>query len=84
MMHYPAWVKRLGDQKFDLILAGHSHGGQVRIPFHGPIFVPFWVDEFDLGMFETRWGRLYVNPGIGWFPVPYRLFCRPEITVIEV
>ena len=84
LMHYPAWVKKLGDQKFDLMLAGHSHGGQVRIPFHGPIFVPFGVDEFDLGLFHTARGPLYVNPGIGWFPVPIRFNCRPEITVIEI
>jgi predicted MPP superfamily phosphohydrolase len=84
LQHYPAWVKKLGDRKFDLILAGHSHGGQVRIPFYGPIFLPFAVDEFDLGLFETDWGPLYVNPGIGWFPVPYRFRCRPEVTVIEI
>ena len=66
------------------MLAGHSHGGQVRIPFYGPIMVPFWVDEFDLGRFETASGTLYVNPGIGWFPVPIRFNCRPEITVIEI
>jgi len=84
LMHYPAWVKRLRGQKFDLMLAGHSHGGQVRIPFWGPVAVPFGVDEFDLGMYETESGPLYVNPGIGWFPVPIRFRCRPEITVFEI
>ena len=84
LMHYPAWVKQLDDGPFDLILAGHSHGGQVRIPFYGPIIVPFGVDEYDLGLFETAVGPLYVNPGIGWFPVPVRFNCRPEITVFEI
>ena len=84
LMHYPAWVKKLGTQTFDLILAGHSHGGQVRIPFYGPIFLPFGVEEYDLGMFRTGSGPLYVNPGIGWFPVPIRFNCRPEITVFEI
>ncbi len=83
LMHYPAWVKRLGTQKVDLMLAGHSHGGQVRIPFYGPISVPWGVDEYDLGLFQTNAGPLYVNPGIGWFPFPIRFRCRPEITVIE-
>ena len=67
LMHYPAWVKKLGDQKFDLLLAGHSHGGQVRIPFYGAVVVPFAVDEYDLGMFQDQvrpalrqsWHRLY-------------------------
>lgn len=84
LMHYPAWVKKLGTQKVDLMLAGHSHGGQIRIPFYGPIAVPFGVDEYDLGLFQTASGPLYVNPGIGWFPVPVRFRCRPEITVIEI
>ena len=84
LMHYPAWVKQLGSGPFDLILAGHSHGGQVRIPFYGPLIVPHMVDEYDLGLFHTPAGPLYVNPGIGWYPVPIRFNCRPEITVFEI
>ena len=84
LMHYPAWIKKLGTKKFDLVLAGHSHGGQVRIPFYGPVFVPFGVDEYDMGLFHTPCGPLYVNPGIGWFPWPIRFNCRPEITVFDV
>ena len=84
LMHYPAWVKKLRGQQFDLLLAGHSHGGQVRIPFFGPILVPFGVDHYDRGLFHTDAGPLYVNPGIGWFPVPIRFNCRPEITVFDI
>ncbi len=85
LMHYPAWVKNLGGAKYDLILAGHSHGGQVRIPFYGPVLVPFGVDEFDLGLFQTASGPLYVNPGIGYiYDYKFRFNCRPEITVIEL
>jgi len=83
LMHYPAWAK-VFDVKFDLLLAGHSHGGQVRIPFYGPIVVPFAVDEYDLGLFQTKAGPLYVNAGIGWFQCPIRFNCRPEITVVEI
>jgi len=84
LMHYPAWVKKLGNARYDLILAGHSHGGQVRLPFFGPVHLPFGVDEYDMGLFHTAPGPLYVNPGIGWFPVPIRFNCRPEITVFEI
>ena len=84
LMHYPAWVKKLGAQRYDVLLAGHSHGGQVRIPFFGPVVVPFGCDEFDLGLFQTAWGPLYVGSGIGWFLWPLRFRCRPEITVIEI
>jgi len=56
----------------------------VRLPFYGPLIVPYGVDEFDMGLFHTTAGPLYVNPGIGWFPVPIRFNCRPEITVFEI
>lgn len=84
LMHYPAWVNRLGGQRFDLLLAGHSHGGQVRIPFYGAVLVPFGVEQYEMGMFATAAGPLHVNPGIGWFPMPIRFNCRPELTVFEV
>jgi predicted MPP superfamily phosphohydrolase len=84
MLHYPAWAKRMGSARFDLLLAGHSHGGQVRLPGIGAVLLPFGVDEYDLGWFKTPAGPLYVNPGIGWFPVPIRFNCRPEITVFEI
>ena len=85
LMHYPAWVKKLGGQKFDLMLAGHSHGGQVRLPFYGPMIVPYGVDEFDWGFYQTAAGPLYVNAGIGFvYTYNFRFNCRPEITVIEL
>lgn len=85
LMHYPAWPKYLAGRKFDLMLAGHSHGGQVRIPFYGSLVVPFNVGKYDMGLFQTSNGPLYVNPGIGYIGhYDFRFNCRPEITVIEV
>ena len=85
LMHYPAWSKKLGPRKYDLILAGHSHGGQVRIPFYGSVIVPSSVEEYDLGLYHSPAGPLYVNPGIGYLgKFNFRFNCRPEITVFEV
>jgi len=84
LIHYPAWVEKLAGQEFDLILAGHSHGGQVRIPFYGPLIVPFGVNQYDLGLFQTSSGPLYVNAGIGYFHLNVRFNCRAEITVFEI
>jgi predicted MPP superfamily phosphohydrolase len=84
LMHYPAWVEKFQNQRFDLMLAGHSHGGQVRIPLIGSLVVPFNVDKYDLGLFKTVAGPLYVNPGIGWYYMNVRFNCRPEVTVFEV
>jgi predicted MPP superfamily phosphohydrolase len=85
LMHYPAWMKRRADRKFDLMLAGHSHGGQVRIPFYGALVLPTGVDGYDMGLFQTQSGPLYVNPGIGYIgDNDFRFNCRPEITGIEI
>ena len=83
LMHYPKMADSLG-AKFDLILAGHSHGGQIRLPFYGALAVPWGVGRYDLGLFETPGGPLYVNAGIGTYRIPYRFNCRPEITVVTL
>jgi predicted MPP superfamily phosphohydrolase len=85
LMHYPGHVNQLGARTFDLIMAGHSHGGQVRIPFYGSIIVPPGVDGYDLGLYRTKAGPLYVNAGIGYIGnYNFRFNCPPEITVIEI
>ena len=84
LMHYPGWIKNVGARKFYLALAGHSHGGQVRLPLVGALVLPFGVDGYDLGLYQTPAGPLYVNPGIGWLLLDVRFNCRPEITVIEI
>jgi uncharacterized protein len=83
LLHYPLLAEKI-QNKFDLMLAGHSHGGQVRIPFLGALIVPYWVGRYQVGMFPLAAGPLYVNPGIGWLIIPVRFNCRPEITVFEI
>ncbi|MDQ6765877.1 MAG: metallophosphoesterase [Verrucomicrobiota bacterium] len=84
LMHYPEMADRLGDARYDLILAGHSHGGQVRLPFYGPLVLPWGVGRYDLGYFETPAGPLYVNAGIGTYRYPIRFNCRPEVTLVTL
>ena len=85
LMHYPAWSRYwLPEMKFDLTLSGHSHGGQVRLPFVGALRVPDLVDEYSHGLFKTKFGPLYVNAGIGYSNLNVRFLCRPELTVIEI
>lgn len=69
---------------FDLSLAGHSHGGQVRIPFFGPIWTPQGTGKFDQGLFEEDNSKLYVNRGIGTSVLPMRFNCKPELTIINL
>jgi predicted MPP superfamily phosphohydrolase len=83
LLHYPDTADELSPN-YDIILAGHSHGGQIRIPFVGALILPYKAKKYDRGLYHTKNGPLYVNPGIGTFLIPARFSCRPEITLIEI
>lgn len=83
LAHYPVWADQIAPHRFDLILAGHSHGGQVRLPLIGALIVPFNVGRYERSMYDTKGGKLYVNAGIGTFYLDVRFLCRPEIAVFE-
>jgi predicted MPP superfamily phosphohydrolase len=71
--------------KPSLIVAGHTHGGQVRIPFVGSLWPPLRIgSRYSRGLADFRGIPLYVTSGVGSGAVPIRLFCRPEITRIEL
>ena len=84
LSHYPSGVDAFQSTRFDLILAGHSHGGQVRLPWYGALIVPSGVGKYQLGMYETHAGPLYVSSGIGYFYMNVRFCCRPEIVVFQL
>lgn len=84
LTHYPAVVGDIKGETYDLILAGHSHGGQIRLPFVGALIVPYGVNGYQKGLYATLAGPLHVSSGLGTFFLPLRFFCRPEITVFEI
>jgi len=84
LIHYPTQADRLDGRRYDLILAGHSHGGQVRLPFYGALVLPYGVGRYQQGRFDSLGGPLYVNAGIGTYMFPVRFNCRPEITVVRL
>jgi uncharacterized protein len=84
LIHYPTQADRLDGRRYDLILAGHSHGGQVRLPFYGALVLPYGVGRYQQGRYNSLGGPLYVNAGIGTYMFPVRFNCRPEITVVRL
>jgi predicted MPP superfamily phosphohydrolase len=68
----------------DLMLSGHTHGGQIRLPFMGPLTLPPLGKKYVEGWFRLGEMQLYVNRGIGTVGVPFRLDCPPEITLITL
>jgi len=68
----------------DLMLSGHTHGGQVRLPLVGPLILPPWGQKYVEGTFRFEQMQLYVNRGIGTVGLPFRLNCPAEITEITL
>ena len=71
------------DHSVDLILCGHSHGGQWQIPGVPTFWLPPGCRGRISGRHENARHRLYVNRGLGWSFLPMRWNCRPEIAVID-
>jgi uncharacterized protein len=67
-----------------LHLAGHSHGGQVRLPGRGALILPPYAHRYDMGLYPVGPGWTYVNRGLGTTSVPLRLNCPPEITLLHL
>jgi predicted MPP superfamily phosphohydrolase len=68
----------------DLMLSGHSHGGQVRLPLVGALHLPPGGKKYVEGLFRLGRMQLYVNRGIGTVGLPFRLNCPPEITLFTL
>jgi predicted MPP superfamily phosphohydrolase len=70
----------------DLILSGHTHGGQVRLPFLAPLALPPLGKKYVEGLFHFPESKtqLYVNRGLGTVGLPVRFDCPPEITSITL
>lgn len=84
LMHTPdRWhaAKKLGA---DLALAGHTHGGQIRIPIFGPLFCPSrHGSRYSRGWFESKGKRMFVSQGVAGV-IPVRFLCPPEIVRIDI
>ncbi|MFH0739939.1 MAG: metallophosphoesterase [bacterium] len=85
LAHNPDIVKQDLVGEFDLVLAGHTHGGQVYLPFITKEIVLRFVGgkDYPKGRFQTGWRSwLYVNRGLGVSSFPFRFLSPPEITII--
>lgn len=68
---------------FILSLAGHTHGGQIRMGPYAPITPP-GSGQYVSGLYNTRFGPMYVSRGIGTSVIPARFFCRPELALFRL
>ena len=84
LAHEPDILSEIAKYGPGLMLAGHTHGGQVCIPLLPPAFLPAYGEHYPQGWFRCGPTQLYVNRGIGTIGVPLRLNCPPEITLLTL
>ncbi|MHC4307761.1 MAG: metallophosphoesterase [Planctomycetota bacterium] len=84
LSHNPDSADTNFETRIDLMISGHTHGGQVNIPFVGPLILPVKNKSYSNGFVRTGRTNLYISKGLGWAIIPIRFNCLPEISVLKL
>ena len=86
LSHRPEFFDLYVQQGFPLVLSGHAHGGQIRLPFLGGILAPGqgFFPEYDSGLYTDETTSMVVSRGLGNSVFPFRLNNPPEIIIITL
>jgi len=85
LSHNPDYVEEIHDPRVGLVLAGHTHGGQINLPIIGAPVVPsLYGQKYCQGLVQGPETQVFVTRGVGTIVPPMRLFCRPEIVLITL
>lgn len=86
LSHRPEQFEAYVEKGMDVVLTGHAHGGQVRLPFIGGLMAPAqgFMPTYTAGIFEEQETKMVISRGLGNSVFPYRIFNLPEIYVIEL
>lgn len=85
LAHNPDTVDTGFSSRVDLMISGHTHGGQVNIPFLGTPILPVRNKNYSSGLKTSPRGtKIFISKGIGWAVYPLRFNCLPEIAVLEL
>jgi uncharacterized protein len=83
LAHNPRTIEHLGNRRCDLMLSGHTHGGQINLPRLGRVTLSRKARRFAAGMYQVDERALYVNKGVG-FGFRLRYNVRPEVAVLTL
>lgn len=86
LCHEPDYADALvrPEHRVALMISGHSHGGQVRLPVVGPLILPPGGRKYHTGFYQASHCRVYTSRGVGTAHLPIRLFCPPEVTLLRL
>ena len=78
LIHEPDYINKFDYSRYDLILAGHSHNGQVRLPFVGAVYTPNGAKKYYNEYYKLRDTDLYISSGLGTSKYDFRFLNRPS------
>ena len=84
IMHYPDDMDKIKDYNYDLVLAGHSHNGQITIPMYGAVVIPSHAKKYHKPHYKINNTNLYISSGIGVSNFNFRLFNRPSYNLYRL
>ncbi len=85
LSHNPDFVEKIRDPRVDLVLSGHTHGGQVVLPLIGaPVTASRYGQKYVHGLVQGPSARVYVSRGVGTIGPPVRFGCPPEVTLLTL
>jgi uncharacterized protein len=84
LAHEPDFADEAAEFPIDLQLSGHSHGGQIRLPFLPPLYLPELAKKYIWGTYHVGSLTLHTSAGLGTIGIPMRLNCPPEITLLTL
>ncbi len=84
LVHEPDYADHAAKFPVDLQLSGHSHGGQVRLPWLGAPILPALARKYPMGLYRVGNLQVYTNRGLGVINPPVRWNCPPEITLLTL
>ena len=86
LSHRPEFLTEYADEQLDLVLSGHAHGGQVRLPFIGGLVAPNQgvLPKYTAGLYVEQNTSMVVSRGLGNSIIPQRILNRPELVVVQL
>jgi len=85
LTHMPDVIELFTECRINMVFSGHTHGGQICLPFIGPIFT--WSKfqrKYHRGLHQYNGSYMHISPGLGTSCMPLRFMCPPEITQIKI
>ncbi|MBN1458490.1 MAG: metallophosphoesterase [Armatimonadetes bacterium] len=86
LCHEPDYADTAAEHDIPLQLSGHSHGGQIRLPWVGPVRLPVYAFKYPYGLQQVPGSttQVYTTAGVGVTFPPIRINCRPEVSILRL